>query len=94
MKTISRTITSYNVNAESVGYVEGVMQVNQLPTLTTTNKMSNVALTKAYKDELKEGQTLVIKSIDEIEKVYEVPVDEFIKLAEFLKNTKPETETK
>lgn len=85
MKKISRTIESIKINAQIVFFNEKMEIVHEkLEPVITTDSEEKVRKNQGKYFTLKDGQTLVIESIEKNEKVYEVPVDEFIKLAESL----------
>lgn len=85
MKTISRTIEKCTIEAEVVFYnEEGIFVRKDLDKVITTDKEEKVKKAPSKYFEISEGESLVIKKIESEEKVFEVPVDEFIRLAESL----------
>lgn len=89
MKTISRTIESIKIQAEKVYYNENNEFIHEeLKAVVTTDKEEKVRKNLGKYFSVEDTQTLVIKSIEKTEKVYEVPVDEFIMLAEKLESEK------
>ena len=83
MKTISRTIKSIKILANVVYFNEKQEFVHEaLEPVITTDKEEVVRKNLGNYFTVKEGQTIVIQSIEESEKVYEVPVDKFIEVAE------------
>lgn len=82
MKTISRTIVKTLVEAEGVKYVDGEWQHRELDPVITSENTDKKKLEKYFEQRLLKDETLVIKKVTSEEKKYEVPLDEFIKLAE------------
>jgi hypothetical protein len=88
MKNITRTITQYVISAEQVTYKDGKMEVKELPVLKTPKKMSNNAIEKHFKKIAGEGIAVVVKKIEQEEKVYSMPVEKFMEIAK--EQTEPE----
>lgn len=86
-KNISRTIKTFTINAEGVGYKDGKMEVVQLEPLETPKKLSNNAIEKHFKKLVDEGYSIVVKSITEKENIYEVPLEKFMEIAKLTDNT-------
>lgn len=83
MRTISRTIEKCTIEAEVVFYNEKKEFVHEkLDKVITTDKEEKVRKNPSKYFNVEEGKTLVIESISSEEKVFEVPVEDFIKLAE------------
>jgi len=85
MKTISRTIEKCTIEAEVVYYNEEKVFIHEkMDKVITTDKEEKVRKNPSKYFNVEDGKTLLIESIKSEEKFFEVPVDEFIKLAESL----------
>lgn len=95
MKTISRTIEKTVIEAEAIKFIEGQWAHRELKTVSTGDKREKVEekVNNYFKDQLEAGETLAVKSIETTEKLYEVPVDKFIELAESLEKKEEVKET-
>lgn len=82
MKTISRSIKKTTINASAVHFEGGQVKTRKLAPVFTGEKYDSKV--NYFSIQLGEGETAVIESVEETEKVYEVPVDKFIELAESL----------
>lgn len=84
MKTITRTIEKYEINAKAVKFVNGELVSRQLQKIITSEKVDELKAQKMFVDQLIEGEQVYILGIKIDQKSYVVPTDEFIKLAEKL----------
>ena len=91
--TITRTITTTTINAAIVEFVNGECTVRDLEPMTvhgtiTQQEAHKIALKKHGK-----GLNIVVKSLDVIDKFYEISVADFIKYAHIVeKPTEDENE--
>jgi hypothetical protein len=90
MKSITRTIEKYEITGKAVKFVEGVLESRSLERLITSEKVDELKAQKMFTPQLLEGEQAYIISIKIEEKKYEVPTDEFIKLAEKLDSERAE----
>lgn len=90
MKTISRTIEKYEINAKAVKFINGELTSRQLEKIITGEKVDEVKASKLFESQLELGEQVYIIGTKIEVKKYEVPTDEFIKLAEKLDKQKAE----
>ena len=85
-RKIIRTIETCTIEAYAVFYNEekGFFSHEKLDKVITTDNEKKVRKNPSMYFNVEEGKTLVIESIVSEEKVFEVSVDEFIKLSESL----------
>jgi hypothetical protein len=88
MKSISRTIKVTTIEADAVFKTEKGYESRKLEAIKTGEKIDEFNTGKLFQSQVKQGETLVINSIKEEEKTFEVPVNEFIMIAEKLENDK------
>lgn len=79
MKLITRTISKITIKAEQVKYVNGVMEVKELPLLETGEKITEAGIQKHFKKLAEEGTSIIIKETSQIDKLYSISVEDFIK---------------
>jgi len=82
MKEIKRTVKFFLIEAEKIKYVDGVLTVENLPTLESTKKLSKASIEKHFKSFIEKGESLMIKETIEKEKTYSMNLQKFITNAE------------
>lgn len=82
MKTVKAKISTVTIFAAIATVENGEIFTEDLEPLTTTTRVNESNAAKVFKNEYPEtiapGAALLIKSIEKTEKVYEMPVDDFL----------------
>lgn len=90
-KYIQRKMISSTINAFKLEVVDGQPKAEQIETITVTGKVNEKTALKILKEKYGKEVALTISSIDELEEMYEISVDDFMKHARKVENVSRET---
>lgn len=90
MKTVKAKVIGTTIFAAIATVENGEIFTEDLEPLTTTTRVTESNAAKVYKNESPEtiapGAALLIKSIEKTEKIYEMPLDDFLHYYEIWAN--------